>query len=381
MERTASRPSRSGIAVPPRTVALGLFVVQKACFLLVLAAHSDSLLTSLGRWDGQHFLEIADHGYSLPTEERPNSNLAMFPLLPLLGRLVATLTTLPTAYALLAIAWTGTLFAAAGIFTLVASLSGPRPAIITVLLWGAAPHAFVQLLAYTEGPFTAVVAWSLWAARRGRWALAGSLVGVGCLLRSTGVILVIVLVAYAAAGRFSESRRGTDLRKALAWACLPGVASLAAVFLHVAVRMGSLTAYFEVQRAWGTTLGSPLGTWREIAPYWSSSDPSMTPYTRDIGISLIVAAALLLALMVWAGGHSIRWPVAAFTLGVYVLTVCTLGYPQSKSRFLLPAVGLWIPPAVLLARAPVLLCGLVVAAATGLSIHLDLAIALGPWSP
>lgn len=371
---------------------LGLFVLQKAVFLVVAILQGHALADLVYGWDATHFLRIAEDGYSLPSPARPNSNLAMFPLLPMLTRTLATITPLNPPQSLIVIAWSGTLLAALGIFVFVRELTDGRVATIAVLLWGAAPHSFVQLLGYTEGAFTATVAWSLWALRRERWLLAGMIAGLGALLRSTGALLAITLAVYAvglwllsrrrAIGETSDSRPGwRELLRRLACTTLPGGLALAAVLLHVALRLGSLTGYFDVQRAWGTTLGSPLGTWREIAPYWSSTDPTMTPYTRDIGVILLVALVLVIALIGWGGSSRERWPMTFFTVGLYALTVCTLGYPQSKARFLLPGFGMWVPIAVALARLPTLVIALVIAGATAWSVHVDSGLAVGPWSP
>ena len=86
---------------------LTLFVLQKALFLIVAVLQGRALADILFRWDATHFLRIAEDGYSLPSPARPNSNLAMFPLLPMLTRTLAAITPLNPPQSLIVIAWSG----------------------------------------------------------------------------------------------------------------------------------------------------------------------------------------------------------------------------------------------------------------------------------
>src|SRR4051794_21446424 len=61
---------------------------------LVLAKHSRSVETdvvgALAAWDGQHYVHIAEEGYSYNPEQM--SNVAFFPAYPLAGRIIAGVT-------------------------------------------------------------------------------------------------------------------------------------------------------------------------------------------------------------------------------------------------------------------------------------------------
>jgi hypothetical protein len=154
---------------------------------------SNPYFWSWGNFDGEHYTSIAVGGYGL-------GEYAFFPLYPILIRFVGT-----TFRATLAV------FNSAGIFiSLTAFFAGligfykliridypekvSKLALILLLLF---PTSFYFAAIYTESLFFALAVWSVYFARRGKWA-AATLFGIlVCATRFVGlIVLPVVLIEW-----------------------------------------------------------------------------------------------------------------------------------------------------------------------------------------
>ncbi|MDV9177469.1 glycosyltransferase family 39 protein, partial [Streptomyces sp. W16] len=154
--------------------ALGLVVLAVWSAARGKSAHT--LLTA--RWDALWYTRVADLGYGyevrLPNGD-VHSNLAFFPLLPWLERFMHAVSPLSYADGGLVVSLLASLAAAWGIFAVAEHVYGRRAGVCAVLLWAVLPVGIVQSMAYSESLFTALAAWSLYAALTGRWPTAGAL--------------------------------------------------------------------------------------------------------------------------------------------------------------------------------------------------------------
>ncbi|MEU0336071.1 glycosyltransferase family 39 protein [Streptomyces sp. NPDC006193] len=169
--------------------ALGLAVL--AVWSAARGKDAYTLLTA--RWDALWYARIAELGYGyevrLPNGD-VHSDLAFFPLLPWLERLLHALAPLSYADAGFLVSVLASLAAACGIFAVADRLHGPRTGVLAVLLWAALPVGVVQSMAYSESLFTALAAWSLYAVLTGRWLSAGALAALAGLTRPVGLAVV-----------------------------------------------------------------------------------------------------------------------------------------------------------------------------------------------
>nr|WP_063726009.1 hypothetical protein [Streptomyces monomycini] len=163
------------------------------------------------RWDSRWYLGIADHGYAYAFDEsgRNESNLAFFPLYPVVVKAVAGVTPGSRASVGVAVAVGCALLAAWGIFSVGDRLYGARVGTVLAVLWGATPVAAIQWTGYTESLFTALVAWSLYAVLTGRWVAAGVLCLLAGLTRPTGLALVAAVCVSAAVALWRRRRATT----------------------------------------------------------------------------------------------------------------------------------------------------------------------------
>ncbi|MFF5706294.1 glycosyltransferase family 39 protein [Streptomyces sp. NPDC012794] len=317
---------------------LGLGVLALWCAAAGSSPHT--LLSA--RWDSLWYARIAAEGYGyevvLPSGA-VHSNLAFFPLLPWLERLVAAPTGLSYGSAGLVVSAVAGLAAAWGIFAVADLLYGRRAGVLAVALWAALPVGIVQSMAYSESLFTALAAWALYAVLRGRWIAAGLLAAGAGLTRPVGAAVVAaVWVAAALAWRRGER----------SWRTAAGVLlaplGAAAYALWVGARTGGgPTGYLDVQAGWGNGFDGGWAFARFIGARLAS--PAFAA-----GVGLV--AGVLLVLWLYRLCVRDRQPAALLVYcGIVVaLALCASGYFGSKPRLLLPAFPLLLPLAVALAR-------------------------------
>lgn len=140
------------------------------------------------RYDAPLYASIVEHGYSVA------ENTANFhPLYPLLAALLAPLLGGNSALALLAVSTIAATALCVVLARYVAQFDSPALANRAVLLLLLLPPGFVLLAPYTESLFLVLAVGALFAMRRERWWLAGTLAGLATLTRQQGVALVLPL--------------------------------------------------------------------------------------------------------------------------------------------------------------------------------------------
>ncbi|QDY78689.1 glycosyltransferase family 39 protein [Streptomyces qinzhouensis] len=312
-------------------------------------------------WDSNWYLGIAEHGYAaeLGTEVNAN-NLAFFPLYPLLIRAASAVLPGSRASAGLLLAVGCSFIAAWGVYAVGARLHGHRTGTLLAILWGLLPVAAVQWLGYTESLFTALCAWSLYAALTDRWPVAGLLASLAGLTRPTGIALAaaVTLTALLAAHR-------TRCSRALAGALLAPLGWLGYV-AWVGARVGRPDGYFAVQRLWKNEWDGGRATLLELRQ-------QLVYEPRPHLFVLAVSACLVLAVVMYALSLADRQPLVllVFTGAMLVVVLGSAGVYFPRARFLLPAFPLLLPLAVSLSRAPRARLAIVLISATLLSTWLS----------
>ncbi|MFI7414236.1 mannosyltransferase family protein [Streptomyces sp. NPDC049627] len=308
-----------------------------------------TLLTA--RWDALWYTRVAELGYGyevrLPNGD-VHSNLAFFPLLPWLERLVAAVTPLSYADAGFLVSLLASLAAAWGIFAVADHVYGRRAGVCAVLLWAVLPVGIVQSMAYSESLFTALAAWSLYAVLTGRWLTAGTLALLAGLTRPVGLAVVAAVWAAGITSivrdrRAAPADRARDSRRALGMLLAP--LGAAGYVLWVGHRTGGgPLGYLDVQAGWRNGFDGGYAFARFVADKFTSIPSALAGLALLAGVGLVVWLYLVcvrqrqpLALLVYAGV-------------VTALALCASSYFGSKPRLLLPAFPLLFPPALGLAR-------------------------------
>ncbi|MER7483380.1 glycosyltransferase family 39 protein [Streptomyces sp. NPDC126510] len=362
---TRAAPSRAG-ALRRAAPALAGYAAVRALGLLALflwsGARDKSAYTLLtARWDALWYVRVAELGYGyevrLPNGD-VHSNLAFFPLLPWLERLVAALSPLSYADGGFLVSLLASLAAAWGIFAVADRVYGRRAGVCAVLLWAVLPVGIVQSMAYSESLFTALAAWSLYAVLTGRWVTAGTLALLAGLTRPVGLAVVAAVWVTAAAAFVREGStagpdatdtpadRGTRTRRVLAMLLAP--LGTAGYVLWVGHRTGrGPLGYLDVQAGWRNGFDGGYAFARFVAEKFTSFPAALA------GAGLILGVASV----VWLYATGVRQrqplPLLVYTGIVTALALCASSYFGSKPRLLLPAFPLLLPLALALSRARV----------------------------
>ncbi|MET7648645.1 hypothetical protein ABZS83_34505 [Streptomyces sp. NPDC005426] len=365
--RPQHRPARGRVAaaLTAAAPALGAYAAVRIVGLVVFwaaasAAGKDAQHLLSERWDSLWYQRVAENGYgytvTLP-DGGVHSDLAFFPLLPVLERGIAEVTPLGLAGAGLLVAWSAALLAAWGIFAVGARLRGRRAGVVLAALWGVYPTAFVQSMAYTETLFTALAAWSLYAVLTRRWIVAGGLCVLAGLTRPSAAALIAALAITAAvtlvrayrsrdgAGSTPETTTATALAgivrrhgRMLLGVLVAPLGWLAYV-VFVAVREGRPSAYFDVQAQWGNSI---------------DGGAALASFVLGLPLPAMLGLCAALAALGWLVSLCVRQrqplPVLVYGIAVVVISLIGSGYFGSRPRLMMPAFPLLLPPAVALLR-------------------------------
>ncbi|AZM63110.1 MULTISPECIES: mannosyltransferase family protein [unclassified Streptomyces] len=376
--------------------ALGLAVL----FLWSRAHGKDAYTLLTARWDALWYTRVAELGYGyevrLPGGE-VHSNLAFFPLLPWLERLVAVVSPLSYADGGFLVSVLASLAAAWGVFAVADHVYGPRAGVHAVLLWAVVPVGIVQSMAYSESLFTALAAWSLYAVLSGRWVTAGVLACLAGLTRPVGLAVVAAVWAAAVVSflrerpgsypgdRSGSARGGTSFvgsgsagapdgarsggsagpdaaprrvrapdgalpaQRALGVRRILGVLlaplGAAGYVLWVGHRTGNgPLGYLEVQAGWGNGFDGGYAFARFVAAEFTSFPSALA------GLGLLFGVCLVVWLYVVCVRQRQPLPLLVYAGVITALALCASSYFGSKPRLLLPAFPLLLPPALALAR-------------------------------
>ncbi|MDX3231556.1 mannosyltransferase family protein [Streptomyces sp. ME19-01-6] len=324
-----------------------LGVVVLAIWAAVAGKSWHTLLSA--RWDSLWYSRIAEQGYGytlrLP-DGSIHSDLAFFPLLPWLERLISALTPLDAAAAGLAVSWVASLFAAWGIFAIGDRLRGRRVGTALVVLWGVLPVGIVQSMAYSESLFTALAAWAVYALLTGRWVWAGSLAALAGLTRPVGAAVIAAVwitaaVALLPAGRRHRAWRPEHRRMLLGMTLAP--LGWLGYVAWVGVRTGSVTGYFDVQNGWRNGFDGGVAFARFAGGLLAG--PGF-----PAGLGLLGGVALLIWVFLRCVRRREPLPLLVYAGVVLTLALTAKGYFGSKPRLLLPAFPILLPVAAALAR-------------------------------
>lgn len=338
LEPLAARLTRHVLA--PAALYLAVRLVGVIVLAVMAASHDRTLLDVLTSWDGDWYLNIAEHGYGpggralvdAAGHFSTNTTLAFFPGYPMVVALLGWLTATSLPFVGLAVSLVAGTVAAYGITRLADTR---RVGLICVALFASTPMAVTLSMVYSEALFSACAAWALVGVLERRWWLAAACcVGAGLVRPSAGVLIAIVIIAIVLHGRTS---RGV----AAAIVCPLG---LAGFLLFVADRTMNLFGWFDLQKAgWGTAFDGGAGTGAFVGTVLTSDASLME--TANV---LVVLGAVVLCVVVVV--RRMPWPLAAYGIGLVVMTAGSSGVTYSKMRLLVPAFTLLLPIAAGLAR-------------------------------
>jgi hypothetical protein len=367
---------------PARTLllpAVGIFAVGRAAtlaWILGVGAHRGLPLSqTVGYWDGPWYIQAAKGGWpsvapNMPPETAGQDTTAFFPGYPLLIRLVHLVGFSWTASALAATLLAGAV-ASAVIAVLVRAFAPARVALLTVALWALQPESFVLSVAFSEALFTALAAATLLALLRHRWLTAGLLAAAASATRSVAAALTVAALV-AAATAWRRWRGSGRWRPWLAPLLSP--VGVLAYFVFLRVRVGSWTAWFDVeQRGWHMHADPGVSVVRNsIRSAHKTARLFVHPHETLVpeGITpIVLVAALVLAIVLWRMA-AVPIEVRLYGVAFFLLLLVTGNSYASLPRLLVPAFPLLIPIAQWLSRRSIAVVTVVLALSLAAACYL-----------
>jgi hypothetical protein len=308
------------------------------------------------RWDSAWFLQIANFGYDDP------SRRAFFPLYPLLVALWSPLgSALVVGIVVSCVSSIGGLYLLHRLVSLDFELEDARTT-VAIVAWF--PSAIVLSAVYSEGLFLLLSVGSIYAARRGRWPLAGLLAALGAATRSAGILLIVPLaVLYLYGPRADRQAILTSgwrpryrLQRAALWIALVP-AGLLAYAAYLGFAEGDVLGAFIAQTEWHRLPiplgGIALGLWSglegllELLPGSGAADASLGQVPAGVAIRDLVHLGFLV-LALWLTRECWRRLPTAYTLYAVSGLLLPLSVPatseplKSLPRFMMLLFPLWI---------------------------------------
>lgn len=236
--------------------ALAVFLLARVVGALAVTFSSSrwdrSFADGIKVWDGLWYLDIIDHGYPATVAHPPPlsaGSIAFFPGFPLLARVVARVTGLPSWAAAYVVVFLAGVVAVVGLALLVRRLYDDRIALRAVALFCLFPGAFTLSLLYSEGLMVAAVIVCFLALYNRRWVIAGLAGAAAAFSRPTGVA-VVVACAWETFRAIRDRREWTSV-----WSTLLVPLGALAYLVYLKEHTGEFLVYFRVQREiWFDTL-------------------------------------------------------------------------------------------------------------------------------
>ncbi len=283
-----------------------------------ISESTHTMLAVWGRWDAVHYLDVATKGYG-------GTDMAFFPLYPLLIRILGALTGNHLIAGLL-ISNASFFFGLLFLYKLLEheyDRSVARRAIFYVSIF---PSAVFFSAVYTESLFFFLTVASFYYMREHKWWHAGAIGFLAALTRSEGVLLIVPFAI-----EWWGTYRGhlkDGLRSAIASALIP--AGLFVYMAYLWVLRGDPLYFSHVQIHWNRHFAPP---WVAVADAFSKAFHATAGQTVANELLEIGFTALMVVVLV-AGWRRLRPSYIAY-MGLSVLIPMSTSSLMSMPRFAL----------------------------------------------
>jgi len=297
------------------------------------AASANPMLAVWGRWDAEHYLGIATQGYH-------GTEMAFFPLYPLLIRIVGAVTGNHLIAGLL-ISNVASFFGLLFFYKLVEHQFNRHVAHRATFYISIFPTAVFFSAVYAESLFFALTVASFYYIRERKWLVAGVFGFFAALTRSEGVLLALPFFIEWMTVVFGNGRSvGASLKEAVKWPVDNLVRPLIGLAL-VPAGLGTYMAYLWVLRGDPLYFSHVQTHWnRHLAPPWVSFAHTFTVLrnahspTTIANELLEVSFTLLMIGVLIAGWRRLRPSYLAYMALSILIPLCTSSL-MSMPRFAL----------------------------------------------
>ena len=336
-------------------VALGLVFSQK--YLPIAAdvwSAGPSWYHQLLQWDSEWYFRIATEGYRYNGDPTIQQNIVFYPLYPMLARGLATVSGLTPAHALLLVSNVAGLLAVVALFKLVREEFGDQIALTTIALLSFFPASVLLSAGYTEALELLLIVGFFLVLKQQRYLSAALLAGLAVANRSTGIVLLPVLL-----WEMWSNRDRKPFLPVLLPSVLLATSGIWLFMIYLWSQFGDPLAFADGQTAFHreTTFAARVIAALKFEPFTRMILNDWNPWGQDSWLTL------LFIVLIAVGWFRLRASWTLLALGVLLLPYLTLsGGPAgfvSMSRFNLVSFPLFVVLADLLLRAKWLLAGVI----------------------
>jgi Gpi18-like mannosyltransferase len=322
--------ARAALTIFVAAKLLVLWFGMQAALVLLNQQLPGRWLDIWNRWDAPHYVDIINDGYVTTGEAR--KWIVFFPLFPWIARLV-NLVFGDAVLSAFFVSTLASLFAARLLYRLAALDEGEERARDAVFFLAVFPTSYFLHIGYTESLFLALSLGSFFAARRGKWAVAGIVGALAALSRVNGALLVPALALEA----WSDYRRTRRFDPRWLWILFIGTGTLVYLALNKKVA-GSYFAFQVYQRdVWNRRLAMP---WVSIHDAWLSVWERPPFESIMVGWQELLFTLIAIAVVIWS------WlrlrPSYALWATLNVLLWTSTGFLLSAPRYALTVFPIYL---------------------------------------
>jgi hypothetical protein len=336
-------------------VALGLVFSKK--YLPITPADwsaGPSWYHQLLQWDSEWYFKIATEGYRYNGDPTIQQNVVFYPLYPMLSRGLSAISGLAPADALLVVANVAGLLAIVALFKLVREEFGDQIALTTIALLSFFPTSILLSAGYTEPLELLLIILFFLVLKQERYLLAALFAGLAVADRSTGIVLLPVLL-----WEMWRNRGHKPFLAVLLPCVLLATSGIWLFMIYLWSQFGDPSIFANGQAAYHreTTFAARLVAALTFEPFTRMILNDWNPWGQDSWFTLLFIG------LIAVGWFRLRSSWTLFAMGVLLLPYLTLsGGPAgfvSMSRFNLVSFPLFVVLADLLLRAKWLLAGVI----------------------
>ena len=306
------------------------------------------------QWDSEWYFRIVTEGYGYNGDPTIPQNIVFYPLYPMLARGLAAISGISAPDTLLLVANISGFCAIVLLFKLVREEFGDDLALATVALLSFFPTSVLLSAGYTEPLELLLIVSFFLTLKQKHYLLAALLAGLAVADRSTGIVLLPVLL-----WEMWLNRNQKPFLSAVIPCALLATSGLWLFMIYLWYVFGDPFVFSEGQVGFhlGSTLGTRLVAALKLEPFTRMILDDWNPWGLDSWFTL------LFIVLIVTGWFRLRPSWALFAIGALLLPYLTLsGGPSgfvSMSRFNLVSFPLFVVMADVGLRAKWLLIGVI----------------------
>jgi Gpi18-like mannosyltransferase len=320
------------------------FALAYAAYVVFEDRHPASVISIWNVWDTQHYLKIAEYGYSSLTEDNKHLLIVFFPLYPYTIKLFALVF---RDYLLSALIVSNLAYVVSAIYLYrLASIDlEDESALRSAVYMSVFPTAIFLHAAYTESLFLALSIACFYYGRKERWAAAGI---IGMLAAATRITGILLLPALAIEYIHQKGFKIKEVRKNILWLSVIALGLIFYLGINF-VTFGEPFKFLEIQNQhWFKHLDFPHEGFLSafLSTYWREPREGVIS-----GIAEAASGLIGLAIIVYSF-FRLRLSYCLYALAAFLLVTST-SYWLSVPRYLLSVFPIFMTLALIGSRRPV----------------------------